>query len=438
MSNKNATATWSGFSHQGQVGLLIALREIRRLFDEGRENELDIHFLEYEQTEDCAIYRKEGNNAPEYLSVHQVKAYYSQGHLLNTYRSVFEGAIIYQKGEDGKYVKVNGNKVPTGDFEPGQWMVAPCINLLHTTMQIGNWNDDTVDGWSPDFIIRKFQYTDERDYCGTEEIDTYLKQELMGPIFCNNDNGRSEAAIERLSYELDKKIRIEHATKEGKAQYDISFSLSEIRGLAISKVHFNEQVIFGLRKSFYNKYEEVVKNHEISEDHRVVMDQLISLIYESSDESFVKFLKRLNLDVSPDNLNDHNYWFNANGLEDVFFTVLAIINGNIPQRIDDSVLYVDEIDKQNYLLSSINRGTDKEKEVAMNILKNINNLDVLWDNIIIINQYIENSLNMLNPAINKIDFEGRNLSDKFFEFTAKSGLVRMESAINILNNEGTD
>lgn len=27
MSNRNPTPSWSGYSHQGQVGLLIALRE---------------------------------------------------------------------------------------------------------------------------------------------------------------------------------------------------------------------------------------------------------------------------------------------------------------------------------------------------------------------------------------------------------------------------
>ena len=99
MCKRNATASWSGFSHQGQVGLLIAIRKMR-------ENGIDLtnHYLEYEKKEDVAICQRT-NGITQYLSVHQVKAYYSNGHLLSSYESVFKGRVEYQRDANGKLVK---------------------------------------------------------------------------------------------------------------------------------------------------------------------------------------------------------------------------------------------------------------------------------------------------------------------------------------------
>ena len=138
MSNRNATASWSGYSHQGQVGILVALREMNRLINAGLQNEFAIHYLEYESHEDIAIYRDVNGNTPVYSSVHQVKAYYSNGHLINTYKDVFTGNPIYQKDAQGKFIKdANGHKMLTGSYELGQW--CPGNNYLHSAVEIGNW-----------------------------------------------------------------------------------------------------------------------------------------------------------------------------------------------------------------------------------------------------------------------------------------------------------
>jgi hypothetical protein len=67
MCNRNATASWSGFSHQGQVGILVALREMKKIPKE----EYDSHFLEYETQEDVAISNQPLVGDKGYLSVHQ-------------------------------------------------------------------------------------------------------------------------------------------------------------------------------------------------------------------------------------------------------------------------------------------------------------------------------------------------------------------------------
>jgi len=55
-SNRNATASWSRFSHQGQVGLLIALRELQK-----NGVDKDRTFVQFEKHEDVANYEEDEN-----------------------------------------------------------------------------------------------------------------------------------------------------------------------------------------------------------------------------------------------------------------------------------------------------------------------------------------------------------------------------------------
>jgi hypothetical protein len=174
MSKRNATASWSGYSHQGQIGILVALREMKRLFENNLQSQFNIHFLEYESFEDIAIYQEDNGNV-EFLSVHQVKAYYSNGHLVNTYKDVFTENPIYTKDAENK-------KVQSGKFEVGQWCSNK--NYLHTAVAIENWTDEyfTSIGGNP-HSIERFLYKDALYHCSTTEIEDYILQELNTPFF---------------------------------------------------------------------------------------------------------------------------------------------------------------------------------------------------------------------------------------------------------------
>ena len=52
MSERNATASWSGFSHQGLVGIYVALKELQTV----RACDYERYFIDYEKKEDFAIY----------------------------------------------------------------------------------------------------------------------------------------------------------------------------------------------------------------------------------------------------------------------------------------------------------------------------------------------------------------------------------------------
>ncbi|MBK9247175.1 MAG: hypothetical protein IPM69_03460 [Ignavibacteria bacterium] len=143
MCKRNATASWSGFSHQGQVGLLIAIRKLKE-----KGISLTNHFLELEKKEDVAICKRENGNE-QYLSVHQVKAYYSDGgHLISSYKSVLKGRVEYQK---------DGDKLPTGNFIAGDWCNAD--NFLHTVVMICDWTDEKIAQIGNTHNVKRYEYS---------------------------------------------------------------------------------------------------------------------------------------------------------------------------------------------------------------------------------------------------------------------------------------
>ena len=68
--NRNATPSWSGYIHQGKVGFLVALRQLRECIENNIEN-LEDYAIRYENAEDFDIV----GDDDQVLSRHQVKAY---------------------------------------------------------------------------------------------------------------------------------------------------------------------------------------------------------------------------------------------------------------------------------------------------------------------------------------------------------------------------
>ena len=191
MSNTNATASWSGYSYQGQVGLLVALRQIQNVPDE-----LPLHFLEYEICEDAAIYKLDNQQTKQYLSVHQVKAYYS---AYNNTKSNYDSVL-------------NGNFQTCGNGN----------DFLHTVVEITDWASSVTANTNS---ITRYPYQHNIFHCDTVQIETYLKNELRNIL--GNDEGRINSALHFIVYALDCKIREEHK-KASKNLFDISFSLQQL------------------------------------------------------------------------------------------------------------------------------------------------------------------------------------------------------------------
>ena len=439
MSSRNATASWSGYSHQGKVGILVALREMRRLIQADLQHEFDIHFVEYENNEDVAISRLLPNTQKTLLSVHQVKAYYSDGHLINTYKSVFikkEQFKIDNNGND--ILDDNNEKIEIDNYVDDQW--GGIKNYLHTTMQINNWSDEYFNGIGGNpFSVERYPYSNDNLHCGTEEISNYLIPELNSQDFHNGNQGAANMALNRISFKLDEKIRSEHADKKSKDLYDIKFSFQELLSIIYETNDVSLNNIFISRNLFYNEFINKVKTHANDEDNdhiELLKSSIIQKLYELNDSDFLSFLKNLNLNENSQSLDNPHYNFNPNGLRQVFMKILLEVKNLLPKVIENSVQYINTEDKLKYVLTAIISDEDEVKTVISVILENLKSQNILWEEHALINRNITANFSENIPKINNIIMENEDgiEEEKFMSFTSKSKLINRDEAKNILTN----
>ncbi|WP_348799158.1 ABC-three component system protein [Flavobacterium adhaerens] len=442
MSSRNATASWSGYSHQGQVGLLVALKEMRRLMQADLQNEFDSHFVEYENREDVAISKQLQNTPKELISVHQVKAYYSQGHLINTYKSVFIKNEQYKRDEDGEYIlDQDGEKIELDDYVDDQW--GGINNYLHTSTEITNWADVYFQGIGGNpFNVERYPYSSIKSYCGTDEIADLIIKELNSSDFHNGNNGASTITLNHLTFKLDEKIRHEHATKDGKAEYDIKFSFQELHSIINDDFDVLTNNIFQSRKLFYEEFVKNVIAHQDDDDNEqieILRQTIIKKLYELSDSNFLNFLRKLNLNVNLKYSHLPQYNFNPEGIKNVFMKILLEIKNTSPEVIENSVQYTKGDEKLKYVLTTITSEEDDVKLVISEILENLQSQNILWENHALINRYITSNFSDNIPKITNINIKSKdgNEEDKFMSFTSKSKLIKRDEALIILKDDTT-
>jgi len=398
MCNRNATASWSGYSHQGQVGLLVALKKMQE-----QNTNLATHFVQFETHEDVAIYEEGVGGAKTYLSVHQVKAYYSG---TNMYKSTFSGVL-------------------NGTFEDGN------IKYLHTAAEITDWTTSTTTNNNG---VLLYPYTATQNYCGTTEIETHIRAELN--VLLNNNVSLVNTAYQRLTFELDHKIRLEHQ-KAHKNLFDIKFSLAEIDGFVRSTEDFQKKEIYDCRKLFYESFIEIIKEEDINDDRRdIITNNIIKQINTLSDEHFLLFLQRLNLNETAENLKRTQVYYNRTGLKQVFFRMLIDVESINPDLLENSVKYKTPTDSSNYIITAIMEEDRNKQTVVENIINNLKSQNLLWENHALVNRHINGKLIDLNPKINEIlvGEEKDKEHKKFMSFTQQTKLIDRDQAKQNIDN----
>lgn len=401
-SNRNATASWSGFSHQGQVGILIALRELQK---EGLDKEKT--FVQFEEREDIAVYIQsdEENVDNRYLSVHQVKAYYSNGsHRKSTYSPVLNNTFA-----EGEY------------------------KFLHTTTEITDWDTSTTQNNNE---IERYEYDENIFHCNTTEIEDFIKIELEALI--GENRGKIESAIKRLTYQLDLKIRNKHKKKH-KHLFDIKFSLLEIKEIVFDDSEFVFKEIFDCRKLFYDIYIESLEFSTLENSELKIIENLIVEIYHTlSDEEFFYFTQRLSLSRNPNHINLTQSTFNEDGLRQVFFKLLLNIPNEIPKLNKDelTILY----SKYQFVLTTIIDEKNDAKRVVKNIINNLDSQLLLWESTSIINKEINGTFHELLPEFFDIRNKEEKTEDfkKFMEYNGSTSFICRETAKEKLTNEDTN
>jgi hypothetical protein len=399
---RNATATWSGFAHQGLVGLLVALRKMVSISD---KSEYGKYFVQYETREDAIIYR-EDKGVKEELSVHQVKAFYSKGNFYkSTYASALKGFKCCSNGE----------------------------NYLHTVCKIADWATSTTENA---LNIKRFPYTNDLLHCDTSDINCLIKSELTKLIDEPNNDGKVENAFWRLRCELDNKIREEHRKGE-KPLFDIKFSFQELYNFILDDRVFQGRELFESRRLFYESFIEIKKESEdgfLEAEIDEIESDIIKHIYSKfTDSEFLEFLKLMNSDQDPDKLNYSQHNFNGNGFSDVFFEVMRKVSYK-KAEIDRVVKYRKEGLAKKYALTTING--NNEKKVIRNIIRNIQDLSVLWEEHYLINSVHNTSLNNQESLLgNKIMGREKPDNTKFYRMVEGTELISVDKAIKQLNDD---
>lgn len=441
VDKRNATSSWSGYLHQGKVGLFLALKKISELLknkDDIEENCLKDWYVEYESAEDIDI-----KNGDMVDSRHQVKAY-KDGTTLNSYKKVLD-----EKKSTAFNILCNN--------KPGNEITEE-HRYLHTIVEVEGFglskedfdklNEKRKKEKKKELAyvdnplkIKLYEYPDDRKYCPVDSNTIwYFVKDIIETI-------RNDISVEKigniwwnLKDELDKEISKKHKIG-GNAYpilnfdniYKIVQNCEEYKPLAVNQIR---ELYAGCAIEFFEELEE---NCRLIEEERVIVEKIAEEIYKKEDKDFLEFIKTINPDskdigkLSEEDLciKDISKLFNNGGLKDVFYECIRGV-----QRANFNIGKVGYEEDGGYLLTCINRKISNFGSVVNAIISNIECKN-LYEKKHIINgnvndrfQNICNKVNSINNNYNKDLAE----EDKFF--TSNCEFITVESAIHKLNNRG--
>ena len=396
MSLRNATANWSGYNHQGKVGLLVALRKIEALRCTG----LNQYRLELETQEDVKLLQ-----GTTVIEVHQVKAYLNSSTI-----GAYTSALM--------------------DFES-------CAgdNCLHTICEITNWGSLTA-AQNPANVIL-YPYNTTENYCQLDEIDGYIKASikailrLQGHAQQDNDGWCHTAFYEYLAL-LDERIREEHQNGT-KPTYNVGFSLEEINHLLISPPVHRYTIVSKIRSSIYEEYIEFIKQQEdggfaaMSAEHEAFVNKIIKQIALLNDTQIEEFLNQIfpattqGKTIAASSLTDP--FFVAKDFSSTFLcTLIRIENIQLVLEADGYPHYKAGL---NYLLTALQHIEVDKRKITRLILANERLNTARYETDFIINEHLSGKLSENAPKVIRRD--SGFMAEKDLEF------ITCVDAVNTLN-----
>lgn len=361
--SRNATASWSGYSHQGKVGLLIALRKIKAL----NLDPLTGYTLELETQEDAKLM-----HGIDPIEVHQVKA-----KVGDAYISSYIPAIKKFEGCNG-------------------------LNYLHTICEITNWN--TLAQADNPAGVDRYPYTATRNFCPLAEIDQFILAEisavleLYGHSECQNV-GWCQGGFNEFLAVLDEKIRIEHATK-AQADYQIVFTLDDLFNIITQIPTKYKSIVSAIRREIYEQYLFFINALEdqafpsMTVDHEAFVISIIQQICLLDDQELENFLYQ----IFPSTTNGKKLstcaltddFFSSKAFTSTFLYTLILIDRQ--RLILEGGTYPHYKLNLNYLLSAIQETDVLKKVAARNILNNDKLNTVRYEADFIINESLSGKL----------------------------------------------
>lgn len=337
--NRNATPSWSGYIHQGKVGFLVALRQLRECIENNIEN-LEDYAIRYENAEDFDIIVGDDNQV---LSRHQVKAYVD-GKEREDYSDLFN--IQTRKFEDGKE-KINVKGYQVHEFD-GRGNVAHEVvskeNIyLHVIVDVPDFNlskDDYLKKYPSrtkytDNIscVRLYKYNQANDlfYCPlSQENDDTIKDyciaeikeilKLKGNSLNDSDSHLEQVYLRYVGSLLDHSI--------GEAHSESGFpEISFRKIISIIEEEVPKDEVYEMKNNLIYRWEKYHCDYanDISEEDFKLMDEINNHLLSLTKDEFYEFVRMM----LPHENSDENFLdlFRKAPIEDIFYVLLEKFKG---------------------------------------------------------------------------------------------------------------
>ena len=352
----NATSSWSGYNHQGQVGIFLALKELGELLQKNEDYSSYFAQFEKEDGEDVDIVQNR-----EVISRHQVKAKTTSKNL-NDYSDVLTGFNIDGIDEDSRYLhtirEVIGFDLSEEEFK----------KLPNKPKFIPN-----------EYKIKLYEYPDGYKYCelsnqSESKIDNFCKAEIKSILIqCNHGLKEDDDHIGETLFELKDllctKIREAHEAGEGANPLILFSEIYEI----VTSTQKREQQAIRRAKSLF----EVYWNKNIDGN---VNEGLFAEILNLPHEEFETFIIDLHPQKSIKILKEM-YLIDSLLDEDIFEEIFYEFYKQIKQEFFDISKVRYKSTKSSYRLSLINKKCKNGEvgELVRSIRNNSNYLKSSFD-----------------------------------------------------------
>ena len=227
----DASFSWNGYNYQGKVALFMALNKIGELNDANED--LNEYFLELEWFEDFSIKKNS-----RYITIHQVKTYNTSA--LSSYKEAIWTLLLkileFTTLEKAYLHTTNGLNIPE-DFlekqaikEPSNPVKNPRIKSPYESYKA------VVESGQYDSLVEKlelYNYGDqdnEMRFCSFDEIETKIKEKILGFTGNNASAERIDRAYLCLLGLVDSNIKERHRDiQEGIEKEKVTIKFVDIK-----------------------------------------------------------------------------------------------------------------------------------------------------------------------------------------------------------------
>lgn len=463
MDVRNATASWSGYFHQGKIGVFLLLERLLTLLEENEDYKG--WYVEYESAEDIDVKKPSMNGSEdEVVSRHQVKAYL-KGSTPNKYKDVL--SVFKYKYSDGKLsIETPGFQIHNYDEEGNQTSSVPVVDsesrYLHTIKEVKgfglNENDLKEFDGRQTYVsnpnnVKLFEYPDGNKYCSLsngdieDDIHEFCINKIEKILKIRNFNLSGDLVRIKKVYlyvlaKLDLEIREKHKYKGFPTLFfeevlqiiedQSDFEETRIRNLRVFLV--KQWAIF-LEELYELEYEEEDDTSiKIFNEKAVFFKKKIDEIYQLNDENLLDFFRKMN----PDKFNeDEEQEFlslcDDNSFKDVFLSCLV---GVTEKEFD--CLYNGYRSNGGFLVSQINRKPAMVSSVIQRMMDNRGATKDIFQRDYLVNAQIENikiseKIDLL--VENKPNVWGKRASENDKFTNSNMSFIRVDDAIAKINSE---